>query len=252
MRTNDKSEKQFIPGSRHVWSSEITFSLSPVLCTSPLESEKEPRDAGIKVKFTLIRISGKTIPTRCSVSPAIAGSISPGWYLGNGQCPFSTNLTKQDDIPGLLWRSSFSSNQHIGMHLRESTHFTRINTLEVLRGSDTTSTSVIEGYSVEATYRWKAGKSHRSYFNSGTTRIPILLSSIPFIVYLLENSFSWQQRPGRPVKLLPGRQNYVCSVLSENHSILDAGIRVDPTSIQKGTKTSNRRKWKSWRRGSGS
>lgn len=103
------------------------------------------------------------------------------------------------------------------MHLRESTHFTRINTLEVLRGSDTTSTSVIEGYSVEATYRWKAGKSHRSYFNSGTTRIPILLSSIPFIVYLLENSFSWQQRPGRPVKLLPGRQNYVCSVLSESH-----------------------------------
>ena len=59
------------PGSRHVWSSYITFSLSPVLCTSPLESEKEPRDAGIKVKFTLIRISGKTIPTRCSVSPAL-------------------------------------------------------------------------------------------------------------------------------------------------------------------------------------
>lgn len=31
------------------------------------------------------------------------------------------------------------------------------------------------------------------------TRIPILLSSIPFLVYLLENSFSWQQGPGRPV-----------------------------------------------------
>lgn len=29
----------------------MTFSLSPVLCTSPLESEKEPRDAGIEVLF---------------------------------------------------------------------------------------------------------------------------------------------------------------------------------------------------------
>lgn len=148
---------------------------------------------------------------------------------------------------------------HIGWLRRSVTLFFSVNVRRcettspltvVCRGSDTTSTSVIEGYSDEATYRWKAGKS--SYFNSGTTRIPILLSSIPFLVYLLENSFSWQQRPGRPVKLLPGRQNYVCSVLSESHSILIAGRRVDPTSIQKGTKTSNRRKLKSWRRGSGS
>ncbi|KAJ6850679.1 hypothetical protein M6B38_264200 [Iris pallida] len=40
--------------------------------------------------------------------------------------------------------------------LRESTHrhaSPRIDTLEVLRGSDTITTSVIEGYSDEATYR---------------------------------------------------------------------------------------------------